>query len=253
MALVLIFIAGIYYVITQQQDKADIDVQRSGPAGPLYIYTEECIKDAALYSAYLFGYQQGYHIVPDNSLDTVFYKIAYYYLKGDSLIPTNEFFEKEFSKIMNDQILEKCTDFSTFEERGYDINFGSINTKTTILEDNIIIKVDYPIQIGISDTTTEISDFDYTIQVRLGHILDISRSIVDEIKKEPYAIDLTFLLNQDVDISIANYDPCNQVYIRLDEESETREENEIYTYSFAVGFSEEYCFDKADIGNSNLN
>lgn len=255
LSLFLVIIFGFYFYSNtfQDDDAAVIEAQRSNlNSQPIYIYTEECIKNAAFQASAIFGFQQGYHIPPNTSLDTIFNFIAYYYLKGSSLIPDNEFFEEEFSKIMNDQIVEQCTNFSIFEERGFDINFDNINTETTILEDTTIIKVDYPISIKIGNTLTDISKFSYTLPVRLGHILDISRTLVEEIKREPYAVDLTFLLDQDVDISITRYDACNKVYIIIDDQSETKIEDEFYAYSFAVGFNDEFCVETADFEEIEL-
>ena len=255
LALVLVFAFGIYYYtnILQEDEAAIIEAQRSNlNSQPVYIYTEECIKNAAFQASYLFGFQQGYHTPPDSSLDTIFNLIAYYYLKGASLIPDNDFFEQEFSKIMNDQLIEQCTNFSIFEERGYDINFDDVDSEIIILEDNVIINIDYPISIKIGDALTDISKFSYTLPVRLGHIIDISRILVEEIKKEPYAVDLTFLLDQDVDISITRYDACSKVYIIIDDLSETKREDEFYAYSFAVGFKEEYCVYTAEFQDVEL-
>lgn len=245
--IILIAVSLILYMSgLEKDDPSIIESQRTGfYSSPVYVYTEECIKNAAFKASTNFGYQQGYHIVPDNALDTIFYRIAYYYLKGDTLIPANDFFEKEFSKIMDDQLLEQCTDFSIFEDRGYTIDIEKIETTTKILDDKVLLNINFPISIKIGETSIDISKFTYTLPVRLGHIIDTTKKLVEEIKKEPYAIDLTFLLNQDVDISIANYDSCNQVYVILDNESETRTE-EAYVYSFAVGFKDEFCYGEAE-------
>ncbi len=235
--LVLIFAAGLYFFINRGVQN-ESEAQRT--TDPLYVYVQECIKGALFDSAKLFGLQQGYHIVPRASLETSFYRIAYYYLRGESLIPANEFFEEEFSKIASDEIAKECSDFSAFKEQGYAIKSNSPIVKTKISPDNLKINVNYLIFISTNKTSYEISEFDYEVPVRIGHIIDVSRAIVEEIKKEPHAIDMTFLLNQDVDVSVQNYDECNRVYLMLDNESKTND-GESYVYSFAVGFSEEYC------------
>ncbi len=235
--IVLIFAAGIYFFISggvQNENAAQKTTE------PIYVYVQECIKGALFDSAKLFGLQQGYYIVPKASLETSFYRIAYYYLRGESLIPNDEFFEGEFSKIAKDRISEECSDFSAFKKQGYDVKSNSPIVKTKISSDNLKINVNYPISVSTNKSSYEISEFDYGIPLRIGHILDVSRIIVEEVKKEPHALDMTFLLNQDVDISVQNYDRCNQVYLMSDNESKTND-GEKYFYSFAVGFSEEYC------------
>ena len=65
-----------------------------------YVYFEECLRNAALDAAQQFGQQQGYYEVPeDRSIETVLYRIAYYYFEGKSLVPLNSIMEEELSKI----------------------------------------------------------------------------------------------------------------------------------------------------------
>lgn len=239
-AIVLLFSVSVYFFIVTRESEASLDSQRSGPAGEVYKYVEECIENASFSALESFGFQQGYHRVPEEkSIETIFYRIAYYYLKGEILIPSNDFFERELGKILDDRISEDCSDFLDFEGK-FEINPRDVKSKATILEDSIIININYPISIRSGETTIEISKFAYTLQIRLGHIIDVSRILVEKIREEPDAIDLTFLLKQDIDISIDNYDKCNKIYILLDEMSETNTDDS-YIFSFAVGFKEEYC------------
>jgi len=237
-AVVLIGAVSIYFVIISQEE-TEI-AQRSD--SPVYLYVESCIQDAAFLAVEAFGRQQGYYIVPESrSIETVIYRMAYYYLEGETLVPTNEFFQKEFSKILNDEIIIECSDFSNFEEDGSIITFDAndIETTTRIFENEVVLNVNYPITVRDNESSVSFSRFSYTLPVRLGHIIDVSRTLVEKIKEEPNLVDLTFFLNQDVSISISDYDECNKVYIILDEESQVN--NEPYAFSFAVGFSEEYC------------
>jgi len=109
---------------------------------PIYIYAENCIESAIHNSIEMFGLQQGYYESPKNYLDTGFSNVAYYYFEGRILIPEISFFEEELSKIINDKTAEQCSDFSIFEEDGYNINsdIENINSEARISED----KIDYP-------------------------------------------------------------------------------------------------------------
>ena len=241
--LVLVFAAVIYFFIG-----SGVQTKIAPPKtnDPIFVYVRECVNSALFDSAKLFGLQQGYYIVPKSSLETSFYRVAYYYLRGESLIPENAFFEGEFSKISNYKISEECADFSVFKEQGYGIKSSSPVVKTKISEKDLAVSVSYPLSISTNESSYQVSAFDYHLPIRIGHILDVSRDIVDEIKKEPYSLDLTFLLNQDVDVSMQKYDRCNQIYLILDDQSKTNDE-ESYFYSFAVGFSEEYCANEESV------
>jgi len=239
-AIVLLFSVLVYFFIVTRESEVSIEEQRSGPAGEVYTYTKECIEDAAFSAAERFGLQQGYYVIPEDiSIETAIYRIAYYYLRGNILVPEIDLLEREFSKFLSEEIFFECSDFSEFENR-FDITLGIIDSKTTILEDSVIVNVDYPIIIRSSDTNTEISRFSYTLPIRIGHIIDVSRDLVEKTREDPGFVDLTFLLNQDVDVSIADYDECTKIYILLDELSETNT-GDPYVFSFAVGFEEEYC------------
>lgn len=208
---------------------------------PVYSYLSECIEGAILNSAQIFGYQQGYHTPPAKSLETNSSNIAYYYFEGETNIPRDSFFENELSKIINERVIEECTDFIFFEEDGYLIEFRSPDASTRILEDELRVAVDFPVTAIYGEDVSRFSGFNYNLPIRLGHILDTSRELVEGIKNNPENIDLTFFLNQDLDISINEYDSCNQVYIIVDPESRGWLNEDEYVFSFAAKIDDQYC------------
>ena len=156
-AIVVVAGVGIYFFVAKP---GNLQTTPGKSDSPLYNYAEECIESAIQGSIETFGLQQGYYIVPEsNSLDTSFYRIAYYYLEGEILIPETSFFEKEFSKIVNDKIAEECPDFSFFEEDSYYINTNieRINSETRISDDKIEVNVDYPVFINENGSSTSFS------------------------------------------------------------------------------------------------
>ena len=239
LAIIVIGAVGVYFFIAKP---GNLELTEMKSEEPVYSYAEECIESAIYESVETFGLQQGYYEVPEkNSLETDFYRIAYYYLDGEVLIPQIDFLDKEFSKIANDKIAEECSDFSLFEEEDYFIEtgFDKINSESRISEDKIEVSVDYPIFINENGSSTSFSEFSYEIPVRIGHSLEVSRILVEKIKENPGETDLTFLLNQDVDVSIADFDECNKIYILIDENSTVNDEP--YSFSFAVKLQEQYC------------
>ena len=167
--------------------------------------------------------------------------IAYFYYLGNNVIPSNRIFEEELSKIMEEELLFECADFSFPESEGYLISYERPNVITTILDEEVSLEINFPLVITKGEDTQLISEFSYELPFRIGHILHVSRELVDAVVEEPYALDLTLFLNQDIDVSVFNYDACNQIYILLDEESKLNEEDEDYVFSFAVLLEQEYC------------
>ncbi len=238
-AIVVVGAIGVYFLVVKSEN---LELTETKSEEPVYSYAEECIESAIYDSVEIFGLQQGYYDVPEsNSLDTDFYRVAYYYLEGEILIPETSFFEGEFSRIVNDKIAEDCSDFSVLEEEDYGIEekIDEIKSETRILENEIEVNVDYPIFIIENESSLGFSEFSYEIPVRVGHSIDVSKLLVDKIRQEPNSTDLTFLLNQDVDVSILDFDECNKVYVLIDGESKVNDE--LYSFSFAVKIDDKYC------------
>lgn len=239
-ALVLLFALGFYYLVSQEKIQITGKEKIDSFSEPIYNYIKECIETSIFDSLESFGLQQGFYSVPEGkSLDTGFSRIAYYYLEGEILIPQNDFFEKELSKIINDKISEQCEDFSIFEDDGYEINFKNPSSETKISENEIKAYVNYPLSVKTDEDSASFSEFSYEIPVRTGHIIDVSKILVEKIKDEPYNVDLTFLLNQDVGVSVDEHDECNQIYILVDEQSKINEEP--FAFSFAIKLEKQYC------------
>ena len=234
-AIVIMSLAILFYFVFP-----NIKILNEESSSPVHIYVKECLEDTIIYSAYIFGLQQGHYTIPRNSLDTGISKIAYYYNEGEILIPSNEFFEKEFSNILDEEIRSRCSDFLDFEVEGYYITTKDSSNDIKILENDLEVRIDYPITVDDGEETESFSKFSYELPIRLGHIFDVSRDLVDKIKEEPYTLDLTFLLNQDVAVSVDKYDSCNQIYIIVDEESISIDNN-FYAYTFAVKIEDKYC------------
>ncbi|MEK6983708.1 MAG: hypothetical protein AABX33_03980 [Nanoarchaeota archaeon] len=243
---ILLFVVGIgiYFISNLQKEKiqnTQEKIQESNlELSPINRYVEECLKKASIESAFELGLQQGYNEVPSPYLDTNFSNIAYYSHKGNVLAPTTKIVEKELAKIIEENILIDCTDYSIFEKLGFNIEFNDINATTKIYNNEVIINVDYPLSIKKDNTISSVSKFTYALPIRLGHMLDVSNELVSAVSDEPYALDLTLLLNYDVDISVIHYDNCNDVYIIVDNESKTTYGDD-YVFTFGVGLEEQYC------------
>src|SRR3989338_6650269 len=94
LGLVLLFVIGIgiYFVGNLKGQKAREEAgkvqQVNLEVQPVKTYIDECIKNAAVDTAYEFGQRQGYHDVPKPNLDTNYSNIAYYYYKGNNIVPS---------------------------------------------------------------------------------------------------------------------------------------------------------------------
>ena len=235
--IIIVSVSGIGYYLIKN---SGTDAPKSQEGEAVYNYIQKCIKDSAANSAYIFGFQQGYYSAPGKALDTPDTSVAYFYYLGKNIVPSNSFFEEQFSKIMQEEILFECTDFSDFENIGYSISYGSPKVDVSINEKSADMKIDFPITIN-GNNTESFSKFEYSLPFRIGHIIDVSRNLVEELVKNPSSIDLTLLLNQDVKVSVVDYDKCNQIYVINDEKSKFSNEDSDYAFSFGALFSGENC------------
>ena len=94
-AIVVVGAVGVYFFIAKP---GNLKIAEGKPDSPIYSYAEECIESAIYDSVEIFGLQQGYFDVPEsNSLDTDFYRVAYYYLEGYQELDLNMKFPTDMS------------------------------------------------------------------------------------------------------------------------------------------------------------
>ncbi len=113
----------------------------------------------------------------------------------------------------------------------------NLNTETTINENNVEFKIDYPITIIKGELKAEISKFYKNFPVRLGHIYNIAKEIVGNEIEDPDWVDMTYLVNQDLNFKIYPYDENTLIYSVLDNQS-IIEHEPIFIFLFANLFEE---------------
>lgn len=238
LSLVILIAASLIVYLRGLEDGGTIE-QLEVPAeiAPVKSYMDECVKKSATEAAYIIGSQGGYKTLPEKSLGLIFSKAPFYYFEGSNLMPSKKDIENEFASSVNER-LNACINLSVFESQGYKISAGNAKTEVKIREDKVTARVNLPLAIQLGETAYEIKDFFYEVPVRLGHIYDIAGQLADKIAEEPYYIDLTFLLEQDLDVSSIHYDECNDLYVILDNYSKTSDN---YLFLFAAKIDEEYC------------
>ncbi|MBI3035760.1 hypothetical protein HYY71_05555 [Candidatus Woesearchaeota archaeon] len=244
LGIILLFVIGIgyYFVGNLKQEKVlekTANTQQiSADFLPIKSYIDICLKDSSISAAYRIGLKGGYNVLPFDFYDGDYADLPYFY-KGKSQIPSKKIVENELEGLLAIEF-ENCIDFSLFEQQGFNISFTEATANTTILKDKIEVYVDFPVKIRKDGQYAEISSFSYEVPLRLGHILDISKELVNKIEKEPYYTDLTFLLGQDLDISLINSQDCNEIYLLYDNYSANSKISN-YLFLFAVKIDEEYC------------
>ena len=231
----LLFFLIILFTKSYRIEK--IGAVSSGELNPIKNYVDLCAKSSASDALYLLGVQGGYTTPPKLYFQSAYAKIAYWYYEGQDTSPTIEEMEQELSSYVNRALPECIESLNAFNNMGFEFEFGEINTKTKINENNVEFKIDYPITIIKGESKAEINEFYKVIPVRLGHIHNIAKEIVGKEVEDPDWVDMTYLVNQDLNFKIYPYDENTLIYSVLDNQSIV-ELNTPFIFLFANAFNE---------------
>ena len=234
----LILVFSVFTILYLNKNKiGDLDVFQSNDIKPIEYYVDLCAKSSASDALYLLGVQGGYTTPSELYFQSAYARIAYWYYEGEDISPTIEEMEQELSSYVNVALPECIESLNVFSDMGFEFEFGEINTKTKINENNVEFNINYPITIIKGESKAEISKFYKSFPVRLGHIHSIAKEIVEKEVEDPDWVDMTYLVNQDFNFKIYPYDENTLIYSMLDNQSIV-ELNTPFIFLFANGFNE---------------
>ncbi|MBA3064443.1 hypothetical protein FP803_03315 [Candidatus Woesearchaeota archaeon] len=231
----LLFFLIILFTKSYRIEK--IDAVYSGEISPIKNYVDLCAKSSASDALYLLGVQGGYTAPPKLYFQSAYAKIAYWYYEGQDTSPTIEEMEQELSSYVNRALPECIESLNAFSDMGFEFEFGEIDTETKINENNVEFRIDYSITIIKGESKAEISEFYKMIPVRLGYMYSIAKEIVGKEVEDPDWIDMTYLVNQDLNFKIYPYDENTLIYSVLDNQS-IIDYGTQFMFLFANGFKE---------------
>jgi len=206
---------------------------------PIENYINICLRESSIKSAYTIGWRGGYFVLPLERFDNDYIRVPYYYFNDIDAMPSKGNMESELGfSILKD--FRDCINLTLFETQGFNFTEEDLDVKATIINDEVIVGLNYSLTAEKGDTKLEFGKFLYRLPVRLGHIYNISKELVDKIIEEPNYIDLTYLTGQDLDISVINFDKCTDIYLIADNHSRN-DINGNYIYMFGAKFQGENC------------
>ncbi len=184
----ILIIAAIAVVILYRENVFNTGKDRVAPeVQPIYSFIEGCIKSTAENDIYYIGQTGGYFTSPEKSIE---YGIAYYYDKGENLMPTKERIEKEIADYMN-FMLPFCTqDFTDYPD--FKVKTDDAKTVARIKEGKVVFSVKYPLTITKGNKNYFFENFGNTqIQVRLNKVYQLANNITQDAMKNKNNICLT--------------------------------------------------------------
>src|SRR3989344_2537062 len=205
--IVLIVIGGlIFAVYSGKQEPEPAQVSQFAAVNS---YIEDCIKNRAEYGLSLLGLQGGIIVLRDPYLETNYSSIAYGIYQRQNTLPAISSMERELKTYL-DKSLPSCLNSSAFPYLKFES--GNASTQVEILENEVIVKADYPISILQGETAFTINEISVKVPARLGYIHSILRGIISRTLLEPNWIDLSYLSRFDLKIDVLPHDNNSIVY-----------------------------------------
>jgi len=202
---------------------------------PIHTNIISCLEDTSEEGLVYLSLHGGYYEVPKETSILYFTEdIPYYYLNSKKYVPSIETVEEELEKYVSEN-LDKCLDLDIFREQGFNITERIPSISTAINEENIIIKMVYPLLIEKGRTKTQLKDFKIELDSNLKILLDASKEVVNSYSEKPSFICLTCLEN----ISNRNY---VEIKVTPIQDVSIFEENNIIWFS--ISNKNDYSIDK---------
>lgn len=229
--ILLISVALMLYLRPKEIEAVErilIDVPEM--ARPVAIYVQNCVDVVATPGVYLLGVQGGYVFPPEDSLETYYGKTYYGYKEGINALPGRTEMEFQLSAYM-DAAITSCANLSTFERQGFEIIEDAITTTTIIAEDNVIIRIKWPIRVKKGDFETTFEEFATEVPVRLGKMHSIAQSVVAKQVEDPEFLDISHMSSFDIPVETVPIDTEHLLISIVD--NTTLFEGEPFAFMFA--------------------
>lgn len=211
------------------------------PAGavetaPLKNYVEACLKSVGEDAVIQVGKTGGFmEPVPLPSITYNETDIYYWYYVNETISPSKEVIENEIQNyiILN---LESClADFENFKAQGYNITTGLIYPNVTIASNSVFMKINYPVTMKRGRAESIVPDFEASVNVRLGKILDTVEELIVEQDEKPDMLCLSCLTYQALanNLRFENNYFADMEHIKLIDDT-VKVRNEPYEFSYAI-------------------
>ncbi len=168
---------------------------------PIKDFVDNCIKSTVEDALLNVADSGGYYNLPKLSTDN---NIAYYYYKGESLMPSKEKVKSEIEAYINEG-LRLCTkNFIDYPD--LKVISGKVLSNAEISNEKVLIKIKYPLSIKKGERTYTLNNFQTEIPAKIGLLYDISKEIVNMALKNKKDICITCL---------EELSEKNEVYIKM--------------------------------------
>ena len=188
---------------------------------PVFDYYALCIKDEAEAAISLAG-SQGGHVDPgvyipgseyapfSSQLNFLGFPVPYwFYISGNGLVkenvPTKNQIESEISAYVEERLNAECN-FDEFYAKGFSIELGEPNVKTTIQDSKVVVDMDYNLVVSKGESSARKTSESVEVASNFGKMYNTAISIYNKEKND------AFLDNYSADVLML-YAPVDGVEI----------------------------------------
>jgi len=191
-------------------------------------YINSCVKKTAEDGLLLLGKRGS--MFPENSLKAKNTDVEYFYDNGNK-VPTIDKLQNGPSSYIDSNLAGCLNDFEDFRKQGWDVEKGSVSTKTQINHEDVTFEVDFPIKVSSNEASINFEKFASRVNVRLKYIHELANKIVDFSAKYKRHVDMSTLNDYNVDVTVIDYEGALIYSIK---DSKSMIMGKPYVFRFAV-------------------
>ncbi|MDP2673050.1 MAG: hypothetical protein Q8O84_04525 [Nanoarchaeota archaeon] len=214
--IVAILIIGAVALFFTLRGNLQISKPSNPEVAPIKNFVDECIDGVGEEVIYNVGQSGGYYFPPEKSTET---GITYYLINNKSYMPSKEKVESEISFFVSNKLFFCTRNFVDFPE--YEISQGKIRTETEILENEVVLNVEYPLSIKKGESVSKIKDFEIEIPIRTGLVYDSVSGFIAENNEQGICLSCLSNISETHDLFVDMFDYDNEtiIFIFKDENS----------------------------------
>jgi|SRR3989344_876138 len=228
---VIIVVGGILFFVLSKSGIGREVINKN--IVPINDFVLDCLEETGNNALIDVGTKGGYAFLNED-IESV-ENIPYYLKYNRKLIPTKEFIENEISLIVREELSYCILNFKDLR-KDYDGITHDINrVETTILDDKVNIKLNYPISVIKGESTYNIENFNLDFDVRLDDYYSISEEFISEQQRHLDSICLSCLygVSEEYDVDFDMYDYGDSTIITIIDEKYKLNEGP-YEWRFAI-------------------
>ena len=217
--IILAIALTIFYLLRPAEQEIKQTVQLSQEAQTVKKFIDSCLDMTAKGGTLFLASQGGYFYPPENFLKTNYSNIPYYYLKGNSSAVS----EDQLNQNLKDFIEEAVPRCAKTVLKDYDATEGITNATITMDDEQISIKLIYPITLNFGERQETMREFEGTYNIRIETLRRTAEQLTQEISKEPQLTPITYMLQKEREsqVRIVAYERGNdtRIYAIVDNQS----------------------------------